>query len=841
MKDHADALAKDTEVVDEPTRPPAKRRSETADPSKRSRTGKRRRTVARTEAPLGAIDGLDLFSLPVEIVLCVLSHCAAVDVARVGLTCRWAAAVVADPVSMAALYRRAVGPHCANPLCMGRFGDAVDDDYFAAGDPAPLNVVRLVDCALAEYDLDDFRDRHGEDGGGVRGQGGHSNDDDNDDGTRFQSDDPDALGWCDGEGQCDGCVPERDSIADGANGQNGRTDDTNDNDNNNDTNNSKCGEMGEEHSGFDRAVCDRREPGGAPDDTATVDWPHKSVGDGRIQRNARARRLALKQAVVSGSAHGLPTCIVPAERLRRADPRTLGGRHAGATEISVAIDEPLWCCRHMPPSLVTAIGPLRALAMADALADATPAPPPSDGSTPARARSGGGGKRRNGARATKTIRRSSAGHASTLAWGFWRDGRLVGPGLVVRASCRIDVGARAEVRWALAWEDDGSRSDGRFRPAAGAPFVERVWRVVGARAAGALVCRDRAGALGAVMTSTTDAGAIVDALVGPGTRVALSTTATGVVGPGRIVRCDETCAWETVTGLVGIDDSDACLWYPAATGRARATVRVARAAPVAGTDAAVYRGAVDDSGERPNGHGAVYALDVGHEGARETVVYEGGWFDGAPHGWGRLFDPTTPVDGHRDARPLFAGCFSRGAPAQSGTLSPVTGCVVEAAGWWAGSDGDGNDQGGRQKGDAASVPAPRGAGVVHLACGAQLTCDWRAAGSAPIVHAVRHRDAGLGRAIDGGDCTLVVEALDAPHDVDLWAEAIEGELLRRIDAVRQMGHAVGRPIERTSARWLARVLTTSSLRFRVRCGDSPDAVIVVDLASMLLPWPAAAT
>ncbi|AVK75535.1 F-box domain containing protein [Pandoravirus quercus] len=832
MEDCIDDLAKGQTLAEPPPRPPAKRRSETADTAKRNRSTKKRRMVARTKTPVGAsdVDAIDLFSLPVEIVLCVLSHCAAVDVARVGLTCRWAAAVVADPVSMAALYRHAVGPLCTNPLCMGRFGDVVDDDYFAAADPAPLNVVRLADCATVECeidDIDDIDDNDHENGSGNndnnRDGGDGSNNNANGDGAYGQRDNADPFEWS-GDDQVTGCAPERDlGAVDSGNDQSERT--NNDADDNSGANEDDQGD-------FDR-FCDHHESDIADD--SAEDCLRENADGERPRWDPCARRLALKQAVVSGSAHGLPTCVVPAERLRRGDPRTACGRHVGATEISVAIDEPLWCCGHVPPSFAAAVGPLRALAMADALADAMPTLP--DGATtPVRAR---GGKKRNGARATKTIRRSSAGHASTLAWGFWRDGRLVGPGLVVRTSCRIDVGARIEARWALAWEDDGSRSDGRFRPATGAPFVERVWRVVGARAAGALVCRDRVGALGTVMTSTTDGGAMVDALVGPGARVTLSSTAMGVVGPGRITRCDETRAWETVTGLVGIDDADVCLWYPAVPARTHATVRVARTVPVAGTDAAVYRGAVDDSGERPNGHGAVYALDVGTDGARETVVYEGGWLDGVPHGWGRLFDPTTPAEAYRDARPLFVGSFCRGAPAESGTLSPVTGCTVEAAGWWAGSDDDdAND--GRQNGDVVSIPAPRGPGVVHLPCGAQLTCDWRSVGGAPVVHAVRHRDAGLGRAVDGGDCTLVVETLGVPHDIDLWTDAIEGELLRRIDAVRQMGHSIARSGERASARWMARVLTASSLRFRVRCGDSPDAVIVVDPASMLLPWPAGA-
>ncbi|AGO83262.1 F-box domain containing protein [Pandoravirus dulcis] len=817
MDDRVGVLAQ-SEAPAESARPVAKRRADAGEATKRTRAAKKRR---RTK-PAG--DAVDLFSLPVEIVLCVLSHCTAVDVARVGLTCRWAAAIAADRVSMAALHRRAVGPPCANPLCMGRFGDAVDDDYFAAADPAPLNVVRLVDGIETAW----------------RDDAGHWHDD------------VDACIWPDAEEEqgeeeegavlcARACAQDRAAEkGEMPNGGGGRDDDP-----------SKLDVLYDDCA-YDRGIADDDDDDDGDDDNdgngdyLADDRACATAGvGGRLVRNPSARRLALKQAVVSGSAHGLPTCVVPAEGLRRRDPRTPCGRYVGPVEIGAAIDEPVWCCGRVPPSLVAAVGPLRAMAMADALTDAMP-PPLAEGSAAAasvagRSR-GGGGKRRNGARAIKTVRRSSAGHTSTLAWGFWRDGRLTGPGLVVRASCRVDVGARVEARWALAWEDDGSRSDGRFRPAADAPFVERVWRVVGARTAGVLMCRDRAGALGAVMTSMADDGATVDALVGPAVRATLPSIATGSVGPGRTMRRGETCVRETVTGLMGIDDADACLWYPPALARAHTTVRVARVASMAGTDGAVYRGAVGDDGDRPNGHGAVYALRVDTVGATETVAYEGGWRDGVPHGWGRLFDSTTPTEAHRDARPLFVGLFREGAPGDLGTLSPVAGCAVEAAAWWPGSqeeDGGDDDDDPRARDDPATSPAPRGPGVVHLSCGAQLTCHWDRPGGVPVVHAVRHRDAGLGRAVDGGDCTLVVESLDRPHDAARWTGAIERELLRRTDAVQLMARSSARPARRTSARWVARALAAPSLRFRVRCGDSPDAVIVVDLASMLLPWPAA--
>ncbi|BCU03056.1 F-box domain containing protein [Pandoravirus japonicus] len=807
------------ETPTESARPVAKRRSDAADVTKRTRTAKKRR---RAE-PAG--DAVDLFSLPVEIVLCVLSHCTAVDVARVGLTCRWAAAIAADPVSMAALHRRAVGPPCANPLCMGRFGDAVDDDYFAAADPAPLNVVRLVEGSTARHD--DVDHWHGDVGACIW----HD--------AEKEGGDAATAGVC-----AQDLTVGKGETANGGNDR-GHGDD-NDNDNGDDP---RGFDALYDDCAYDRSIADDDnddDSGDGDGDLLTEDYACATAGASRRpMHNPSARRLALKQAVVSGSAHGLPTCVVPAEGLRRRDPRTPCGRYVGPVEIGAAIDEPVWCCGRVPPSLAAAVGPLRAMAMADALADAMP-PPLAEGSAVATAAAGrsrgGGGKRRNGARAIKTVRRSSAGHTSTLAWGFWRDGRLTGPGLVVRASCRVDVGARVEARWALAWDDNGSRSDGRFHPAADAPFVERVWRVVGARAAGVLMCRDRAGALGAVMTSMADDGATVDALVGPAVHATLPSIATGAVGPGRTMRRGETRVRETVTGLMGIDDADACLWYPPALARAHTTVRVARVASVAGTDGAVYRGAVGDDGDRPNGHGAVYALRVDTAGATETVAYEGGWRDGVPHGWGRLFDSTTPADAHRDARPLFVGLFREGAPADLGTLSPVAGCAVEAAAWWPGleeADSGGDDDDRNMRDDPAAAPAPRGPGVVHLSCGAQLTCHWDRAGSAPVVHAVRHRDAGLGRAVDGGDCALVVESLDRPRDAARWTGAIERELLKRTDAVHLMARSSARTGRRTSARWVARALVAPSLRFRVRCGDSPDAVIVVDLASMLLPWPAA--
>lgn len=815
MDDCVDVLAQGATPA-ESARPVAKRRADVGDATKRARAAKKRR---RTKS---AGDAVDLFSLPVEIVLCVLSHCTAVDVARVGLTCRWAAAIAADPVSMAALHRRAVGPPCANPLCMGRFGDAVDDDYFAAADPAPLNVVRLVEVTTASRDDadrwdDDLDARTWPDAGEGEGGGGGEGDATT---ARVLAQNP---------------TVEKEEMANGGSDR-GHCDDDDD---------PREFDALYDDCAYDRGIVDDIDDGGGDGDGDLLADDHARVTanvGGRPMQDASARRLALKQAVVSGSAHGLPTCVVPAEGLRRRDPRTPCGRYVGPVEIGAAIDEPVWCCGRVPPSLAAAVGPLRAMAMADALADAMPPPPIAEGSAAATAvagRSRGGGKRRNGARAVKTVRRSSAGHTSTLAWGFWRDGRLTGPGLVVRASCRVDVGARVEARWALAWEDDGSRSDGRFRPAADAPFVERVWRVVGARSAGVLMCRDRAGALGAVMTSMADDGATVDALVGPAVRATLQSIPTGGVGPGRTMRRGETCVRETVTGLMGIDDADACLWYPPALARAHTTVRVARVASVAGTDGAVYRGAVGDDGDRPNGHGAVYALRVDTVGATETVAYEGGWRDGVPHGWGRLFDSTTPADAHRDARPLFVGLFREGAPADSGTLSPVAGCAVEAAAWWSGLEGDDGDGDAHARDEPAAAPTPRGPGVVHLSCGAQLTCHWDRPGSVPVVHAVRHRDAALGRAVDGGDCALVVEPLDRPHDAVRWTRAIERELLRRTDAVHLMARSSARPARRTPARWAARALVAPSLRFRVRCGDSPDAVIVVDLASMLLPWPAA--
>ncbi|AJF96825.1 F-box domain protein [Pandoravirus inopinatum] len=285
MEDCVDDLAKGQTLAEPPPRPPAKRRSETADTAKRSRSTKKRRTVARTETPTGAsdIDTVDLFSLPVEIVLCVLSHCAAVDVARVGLTCRWAAAVVADPVSMAALYRRAVGPLCTNPLCMGRFGDVVDDDYFAAADPAPLNVVRLADCATVECEIDDIDDLddndHENDNGNnddnCDGGGGHDNT--NRDSVYGQHDDTGLFGWS-GDDQDKDCAPERDlGAADSDNDQSERTDNDKSNNNNNDDDNSDENEG--DQGGFD-SLCGHRESDIA--DATAEDCLRENAGGGRL-------------------------------------------------------------------------------------------------------------------------------------------------------------------------------------------------------------------------------------------------------------------------------------------------------------------------------------------------------------------------------------------------------------------------------------------------------------------------------------------------------------------------------------------------------------------------------
>jgi hypothetical protein len=719
------------------------------------------------------------------------------------------------------------------PLCLARFGDVVDADFFTAADPAPLNMVRMVDCA--SFDREPL----------IR-SGEHSH--------RADSSDPvgdtrATLARPLSKGRPRQSGAGHDGASDTADG---RDDDTN--------------EMSEKEEAKDTIVVahgaiagDSPEQSGASD-TYDVAEQHDANAD------STQRRLAHKQTIVSASAHGLPTPILPADRLREARPRTACGSHAaGPSEISNAIDQPLWCCPHLPQSLVSAIGPLRALAMANAFFEAAPVTVAPPEGCAAAVRRGGSSKKRNGARVTKSSRRSVVGHTSTLAWGFWRDGRLVGPALVLRATDRFDLGARIQAQWALAWDDDGSRSDARFQPAAVAPFVQRVWRIAGARAAGALVCRDAVGALGALMTLATNDGTDVDALIGPAARVSLSAAVTGIVGPGRIFRRDGLRVCETLARLVGVDDVDVCLWYPASTLRSHVAMRTGRPIAVAGTDAAIYRGAADSDGDgdRPQGHGSVYALDAGLASTRETIVYEGAWVDGVLHGWGRLFDPAMPSETHRDARPLFAGCFRGGVPADSGTLSPAPGCVVEAAAWWpmtcvrddgvgpavagaaamaVGRDGDDDDDLQDNNGGGGNVdrgriqgPSPRGAGVVHLACGAQLTCDWTAVGQAPIVHAVRHRDSSFGRAVDGGDCAIVVEPLGTPPDMNRWREAIQDEMARRIDAVAQM--APGRPIGHALGRWMATALTAPSLRFCVRCGDSPDAMIIVDFASTFLPWP----
>lgn len=736
-------------------------------PCKRRRGVKRQRAAGVLDVT-GSMDddAIGLTDLPIEIALVVLSHCSAVDVARVGMACRWAAAIVGDPASMRQLYRLAVGAPCtSDPLCLGRFGDVVDVDYFAAGDAAPLNVVRLTDCA-----------RLGDNSVCVCAESPPSTMLLN---SRAMAAEPcgSDIGTPDDGDVCGNRLscPCGDDRNDGSSG----------------CALDKAKDEGEEarHGGDDRAI---------------------------VCAVAAQLRAARKQAVVSASACGLLTPVVPAERLSRNDPCLPCGRRVGAAEIASIMEEAGWRCGHLPPSLVKAIGPLRCLALAEAAAES------------AAGTRRGSVKKRGGARLVKTIRRTGLGHTSTVAWGFWREGRLVGPGLVARASCRADVGARFDARWALAWDDDMTRSDGRYRPGASAPFAQRTWRVVGARTGGTVTCGDAAGALGAAMVSTTDDGGTVSALVGPAARAAAYGT-TVVIGPGRVVRSYGSRACETVAPVVGIDEMDACLWTPSArsehdgAARPTGTVRAARVVPIPGTDVAVYRGAVD-AADRPHGHGAVYALDTLLD--RETVVYEGSWQGGVAHGWGRLFDPTLPIEAHRDAHPLFVGYFCKGAPVGSGSLSPAPGCIVEAAGWWAASEDD----------DAAYTPAPRGSGVVHLPCGAQLTCDWQRAATPPIVYAVRHRDAALGRAVDAGDCVISVEALDVPRDSDAWAAAIEQTLHDRTDALCLMAPIVPQTGSRTTAQWMGRALTASSLRFRVRCGDSPDAVIVVDLASMVVPW-----
>lgn len=734
-------------------------------------------------------DAIGLTDLPAEIALAVLSHCSAVDVARMGMACRWAAAIVADPASMRQLYRCAVGAPCVDdPLCLGRFGDVVDVDYFAAADAAPLNVVRLADCAR----LDD-------DDGACARVGSQS-------ASVFRS----ATMAAEPYGPSIGPLHTGDSsgIYDV-----GRPAPRHDYHHHGDYYGDGDSIVNDKNERDDERACGKEEQvEGVWQDRKYDDNDNDEAIAPALVAQTRAAR---KQAVVSASACGLLTPVVPAERLGRDEPCMPCGRRVGAVEIAAMMEEVGWRCGHLPPSLVEAIGPLRCLALAEAAAEST-----------AGARRGSA-KKRGGARLVKSIRRTGLGHTSIVAWGFWREGRLVGPGLVARASCRADVGARFDARWALAWEDDMTRSDGRYRPGASAPFAQRTWRVVGARAGGTVTCGDATGALGAAMTSTTDDGGTVSALVGPATRAAAYGT-TVVIGPGRVVRSYGSRACETVAPVVGIDEMDACLWTPSTrseegAARPSGTVRAARVVPIAGTDVAVYRGAVD-AADRPHGHGAVYALDASLD--RETVVYEGSWQGGVAHGWGRLFDPTLPVEAHRDARPLFVGYFCKGAPVGSGSLSPAPGCIVEAAGWWAASEDD----------DAAYMPAPRGSGVVHLPCGAQLTCDWQRAGAPPIVYAVRHRDAALGRAVDAGDCVISVEALGVPHDCDSWAAAIEQTLLDRTDALCQMAPIVPQAGSRTAARWMGSALTAPSLRFRVRCGDSPDAVIVVDLASMVVRW-----
>ncbi|WBR14981.1 F-box domain-containing protein [Pandoravirus kuranda] len=775
--------------------PSCKRRG--GQPGKRRRGAKRQRTSnAADVAGTTDDDAIGLTDLPAEITLAILSHCSAVDVARMGMACRWAAAVVFDPPSMRQLYRRAVGASCTDdPLCMGRFGDVVDVDYFAAADPAPLNVVRLADCG-----------RHrGDNHGRVRSTRIRSPS------TLFNSTPtvskryappPVAAPRIDGDGRGGlHVICGIDSTR--CRGRHGLPKDGCDD----------CDENGTKSIPNERGeVCNNDDDDGGGGDNGG------DSGSGPTRSGAAAQtRAARKQAVVSTSACGLPTPVVPAERLARDDPCMPCGRRVGAAEIAAVMEEAGWRCGHLPPSLAEAIGPLRCMALAEAAAES------------AAGTRRGSAKKRGGARLVKTIRRTGLGHTSTVAWGFWREGRLVGPGLVARASCRADVGARFDARWALAWEDDMTRSDGRYRPGASAPFVQRTWRVVGARTGATVTCGDATGALGAAMTSTTDDGATVSALVGPATRAAAYGT-TVVVGPGRVVRSYGSRTCETVAPVVGIDEMDACMWTSATAGRSdesgvhpSGTVRAARDVPIAGTDVAVYRGAVD-AADRPHGHGAVYALDASLD--RETVVYEGSWQGGVAHGWGRLFDPTLPAEAHRDARPLFVGYFCKGAPVGSGSLSPAPGCTVEAAGWWAAAEDD----------DVAYTPAPRGSGVVHLPCGAQLTCDWQRAGAPPVVYAVRHRDAALGRAVDAGDCVITVEALDTPRDSDLWAAAIEQTLLDRTDALCQMAPIVPHTGSRTAARWMGSALTAPSLRFRVRCGDSPDAVIAVDLASMIVSW-----